>query len=369
MDLPSRLDLFALGRDYVLQRAQRIDPAQVDVEGSDVNIFVGSQSVVADYIVKQLAYAVARLTLDGADEDDLDRYVYDRYQQTRKGASAARGRVRLYRTAAGAAGTVPVGTKLLTATGIEYITTTSATFGGGTLQVFVPARAVQAGKETQVGANAIRRFARPGELFDPLLQVNNDLGMAGGEPAEEDEVFRDRIRKFWKSARRGVLAAIEFGALTVPGVTSVQAIEVLAGDANYPARVVMLYIADSSGIASAELGNDVIEALNDWRAGGIAVIVSTSLPQIVDVQLRLAFRAGVDTVSLTEDIRAAVVEFVNSLPVNGTLYVLQLGSVFQRFAADGLIVNRNTLAAPLGDLVPAAGQTLRTTMNNVTRAL
>lgn len=53
LDLPTRLDLYALGRDYVIQRATRIDPSQVDVQGSDVNVVVGSASYVAYQLVLQ----------------------------------------------------------------------------------------------------------------------------------------------------------------------------------------------------------------------------------------------------------------------------------------------------------------------------
>lgn len=365
-DLPTRLDLFALGRDYVTQRATKIDPAQVDIEGSDVNIFVGVASVIGDQIMKQLAARAGALTLDGSDDEDLDRYAFDRYQLPRKGASPARGGARIFRasTLAGA-GTIPIGTKVVTDTGFEYVLTTTASLGSGDVTTSGNVRAVEAGKATQVGAGAIKRFQNPSGLFDKTLQITNDAATAGGEDAEDDETFRARIRDYWKTARRGILAAIEFGALSVEGVVSAQAIEVLTSGSQ-PARVVNLYISDSTGVASDALAEEVLSALDDYRAAGIQVIISTSLPLIVDIQLRLAFRANVDTLTLTDNVRNAVVEFVNSIPVNGTLYVLQLGSILQRFASDGVIVNLNTLVAPVGDLVPDVGQTIRTTLANVT---
>lgn len=369
-DFPSRLDLFALGRDYVLQRATRIDPEQVNVDGSDVNIIVASSSQIGFALVLQLAQRVNSLLLDGAIGEDLDRYAFDRYQLTRKGASAAVGTVRFFRTAVTAgAGSVPIGTRLQTLTGVEYITTTQATFGATDFDATASVRAVEAGKVTQVGANQIRRIASPAALFDPSLQVNNDAAMAGGEDAEDDDTFRERIRDFFSTVRRGTLSAIEFGATVVAGVVSAQAIEALDPNTGNPARVVNLYIADGSGVASAALGAQVRASLEDFRAAGITVLTSTSLPQIVEIQLDLTFRAGVDTTTLAENIRAAVVEFVNSLPVNGTLYRAQLFSVLQRFQADGLIPDQNAIAAPAGDLVPAVGQTLRTTLSNVTIVL
>lgn len=132
-----------------------------------------------------------------------------------------------------------------------------------------------------------------------------------------------------------------------------------------PARVVNLYIADSSGVASNELATAVSQNLLDYRAAGIAVVISNSLPQIVNIQLALTFQAGVDTASLSDSIQAAVVNYVNSLSVNGTLYLSALYTVLQRFSTDGLIVTQGSVVTPTGDLVPSLGSTLRTTLANV----
>jgi uncharacterized phage protein gp47/JayE len=367
MDIPSRADLFQIGRSYVLDRATRIDPAKVDVQGSDVNVFVGSQSVVAYQLSKQLAYRTAALLLDSATGEDLDRLAWDRFQLLRKGASAALGTERFYRTSfALGAGNVPAGTVVRSGTGIEYTLITPALFGATQLDgALANVRASQAGKATQVGANALTIISNIGSLFDPTLQCNNDAACAGGEDPEDDDTFRNRIRAFWLTARRGILAAIEAGATSVPGVVSALAVESL-NTYGQPARVVNLYISDSSGVASQALAQQVEAALDDYRAAGIAVIVFTSLPQLVDVVLSLTFQGGVDTISLTNAVQAAVVEFVNSLPVNGTLYVGQLFSVLQRFASAGLVPNLSSIVAPAGDLVPTLGQTLRTLPQNVT---
>jgi len=106
-------------------------------------------------------------------------------------------------------------------------------------------------------------------------------------------------------------------------------------------------------------------ALDDYRAAGIAVIISTSIPLIVQIQLQLTFQAGIDTVTLSNTIQGSVVEFVNSLPVNGPLYISQLYSVLQRFAGDGLIPSQTSIVSPVGDLVPAVGQTIRTVSSQV----
>lgn len=365
LDFPTRLDLHAIGRQHVLARAKRIDPAQVDVQGSDINIIIASASYISFQVVLQMAQKTNALLLDGARGEDLDRYAFDRYQITRKGATAAIGTVRFFRTSAAVgAGFVGIDTKLRTLTGLEYVTTTQATFAAADTQATALVRAVTAGKVSQVGANRVRRVDNPGSLFDPSLQVNNDDPTAGGEDAEEDDIFRERVRDFFNTARRGTLSAIGFGARSVNGIESADAQEVLT-PLNQPARVVELFIADGSGVANTALGAAVTQQLEDFRAAGIAVLVNVSTPQIVPVQLKLTFQANTDTATVTENLRASIVGFINSLPVNGTLFRGDLFGVLRRFVRVGLIQNEDTVVTPTGDLVPLLGTTLRTTLGDV----
>lgn len=366
MDILSRLDLFEIGRRYILARATKIEPSIVDTRGSDANIFVGSMSFVGVAIVRQAVKLAKARMLDGANGEDLVRLVFDRYQLPPKEASPAVGSVSFVRsvfTAGG--GTIPIGTKLRTLTGIEYITLTDAVFGITQLTATADVRSVQAGKSQQVGKNQIRRFAEPGSIFDPSIQVTNPLAMAGGEDAEQDPAFRERARDFWPTQRRGTLGAIEFGAKTVAGVDSAAAYEALTANAQ-PARVVSMYIADSSGIASAALGAAVRAQLNEYRAAGIAVITELSIPQMITVKLKLAFVAGVDTATIGQAVRTAIVGVVNSLGANQTLLRATLTNVLTRYVKQGLIPDDSTIVEPVGDLVPTPGSTLRTTFTLVT---
>lgn len=365
MDLPTRLDLQQIGRGHIIDNAKRIDPKQVDTEGSDINIIVGSTAVVAYQIILQLAYKLAGLFLDSCFGEMLDRYAWDRYQEIRKGASSARTTVQFTRpTFDAGAGTIAVGTKISTLTGIEYITITEATFGEFDLASSAKVKAVQAGKDSQAGKNTLRRFTEPGLLFDSTITVNNSEAAAGGEPQEDDDTFKTRLRNFFITARRGTLKAIEQGGLQVPGVVSSKAEEVLSGGAE-PARIVKLYVADGSGIASTALAYDVRINLDDWRAAGIGVSVVTSIPYIVTIKLKLVFKANVDTDTLARSIKGAIETYVNNLPVNGTLTIGGLYSVLEQYKTSGLIISQNMIVEPVADIVPELGMAIRTTPANV----
>lgn len=368
-DLLSRLDLYSIGRAFILSKATKIEPAIVDVAGSNANIFVGSMSFVAHAIMRQLTKAVRDLSLLTARGEALDRYVWDRYRQRRKGASAALGAVTMTRTSAAiGAGVVPRDTKLGTLNGVEYLTAADAVFGASDLVVSdVKVRAVQAGKRFQVGRNQIRRFAQPSVLFDPSLTVTNPEPTAGGEDREEDDAFISRMQRFWLTQQRGTLAAIAFGALETQGVVSAQVTEALTGGA-MPARAVSAYFADSSGVASKALGDAVLITLDEYRCAGIPVLPELGVPQLVSVVMSLSFVAGVDTNLLAQTIRTAVVGYINSLGVGQTLEMGALMALLSRYRNQGLVTKDSTFIEPVGNVEPAAGRTLRTTLDRVTLA-
>lgn len=361
--LPSRLDYQQIGRRYIISKARNIDPAQVDIAGSNANILVAAPALMAQAVTRHFAERIRAHTLD-ADDEDIDREVLDRFQLPRKGASPALVPLELSRTSAAAgAGAIAVGTRLQTLTGIDYITTTACSFGATqTTGVTCDARAVQAGFEYQVGANQVRRFATP--PFDPTIQVNNSEPAAGGTAREDRDAYAERARNFFQASIRGTLPAIEAGALTVAGVASASASEVISK--GVPARLVTLVVADSAGVCNRVLAAAVSRALREWRGGGVGVIVLSSVPQMVSAQLALTFTADADTATLGSTIRQAVVDFINGLSANQTLLRGDLFAVLSRYKFQGLIVNDASIPLPAGDIVPDPGRTLRARFEDVT---
>lgn len=363
--LPTRLDYRQIGRRYIIAHAKKIDPAQVDIQGSNADILLAAPSLMAQAVTRHFAEALRAHTLD-ADDDDLDREVLDRYPLPRKGAAPAVVPLEFTRTAATAgAGPIPVGTRLSTLTGIDYITTTACSFGASqTTGVSCEARAVQAGFEYQVGRNQIRRFANPGLLFDPTIQVNNSEPAAGGAAREDKDAYAERARNFFTASRAGTLPAIEQGALTVDGVASASAIEVLTNGS--PARLVQLVVADLAGVCNRVLAAKVQQALLEYRCGGVGVIILSSVPEMVSGQLALQFAPNVDTSTLSTNVRQAIVDYINGLGANDTLYRSDLAAVLARYKSQGLIASQGSIVTPVGDVVPDPGRTLRARLEDWT---
>ena len=235
--LPTRADYFQVGAQEVFARsvsrprAQRLSPEAVFTEGTDINIIIAAASAMGDEATRHLAIRMAALYLDSAEGEDLDRLVADRFSPTvvRKQAAPAVVPLVFSRPSPPSAllgATIDVGDKVRTANGLEFELLQPASFSvGSTGPVTAPAQAVLAGTGGNVQAGTIVQFGQT--PADPSIVVTNLEPATGGTDVETDEALRERARDFFRVARRGTLAAIEFGALTVDGVASATAEEVL----------------------------------------------------------------------------------------------------------------------------------------------
>ena len=225
-DFPTRDDLFNVGANEILTRAQarnvgrQITAEQIFTPGSDANLFLAAGSVMNEEVSRANARSISNLTIDGASGIDLDRLVADRTNGTvpRKEAAASRGSLRFSRTstAAGAV-TYDLGSVVQTQSGIRFMILQNVSFGGASLgPITVDARAVEAGIGGNVDENTINRQSTP--FPDTTMIVTNPTFFSGGDDIETDSAYRARAKRFFQAARRGVLGAIEFGALTVEGV-------------------------------------------------------------------------------------------------------------------------------------------------------
>lgn len=363
-DLPTRADYVDIGADEVLQRSsvrpvgRRLSFEEVFTEGSDINIILASASAMSEEVTRQLSVRIGALFLDSATGEDLDRLVADRFSPTivRKSASPAVGTVDFFRVSGPLPGlAIAAGTRLLSTSGKTFETTALATLGAGsTGPVSAPVRALEAGLGGNVAAGTLTAFVTP---IDADLQVVNPAPMAGGDDTESDASLRARARDFYRTARRGTLAAIEFGARTVPGVRQATAVEELDVNGDQTGRV-FVFIADANGQANAALAAAVVTALLEYRAAGIIVDVIGAVPLFVPIQYRLQFQAQVDSTQAFAQVRAATVSQVNALAPQATLQISLLYSIAR--SVPGVIVPEDAIVIPAGDLVPAAGQVIRT---------
>lgn len=369
--LPTREDLFQVGAREILARSalrpegQRISREAVFTAGEDINILIAAASAMGDETIRRLAQRWAALYLDSAENEDLDRLVADRFSReiVRKQPQASVVLVTFRRgipPSSGAAVTIDAGKKVR-AGGVTFELLEPAAFG---VNARGPVRALaQCGSAGTVGNVAIGAI---GELVDPPdvgITVTNEEPASGGTNQESDGALRERARAFWRASRRGVLEAIQAGAEATPGVVHATAVELLDAE-GVPSGPVLCYVADSNGQSNSQLLEAVRLKLKDYRAAGVYVRVVGSAPRFEPVAYQIQFEPGVDTREKAQALKALTVSVVNLLQPGEPLQRSMLMSLARSIS--GAIVPDTAVQVPAGDVVPAAGESIKTDLSLVT---
>lgn len=345
---PSPQDLL----DQFIAEAMARNPRLLFNEG-DITLAQGhGAQAMADAVLRYAAQAFRETFIDGARGVALTTLVDDHLNLQRSPATAAITAVELTRTSGGAAGTIPAGTVVATAfdaDGNEVRFTTDALINvglaaNGPFTANVTASVV--GRAGNVAAGTITRIVST--LFDSTFSVTNPAQAAGGNEEESDDELKLRARAFWKTLRRGTLAALEFGALTVPVVRVAKATEDSTG-------LVTVVVSDSDGNSNAQMIALVEAALEEWRAAGSVVQITGGTPLVVDVAATLILREGVDIAVVGPLAEDAMEGRMMKLRQGETLYLDML-------TAAVLSVDDGVLAVDFDlteDQVPTSSQVVR----------
>lgn len=377
MDLPTTEELFRIARDEALVRNPALDRLEIERRGSDSNIMLAGAVAMADAVIGQLAKVEAARFQATARGRDLERLLFDRYGMVKKQASPAIGEVQFTTTApTGGAFTIPDGTLLTTAYGTQFIVVGSATFPAvSTGPVTAIVRSVQAGADQQAAAGTITSISSAITGMPNDLRVTNSAATAGADDEESDDSFRARAKDFFQTARRGTLSALRTGALTVPGCQKAAVFETLNAE-GYPGRFVQIVVSDAYteqfvgstvpatyAAQAATFALTVANALEDWRAAGVGVVVTVAEVILQSITLSLRYTAGADTNTTELRARAAVVGVVNDLAPGAALDPAALITALR--SVSGLYVTGNEVLAPAGVVVPRSLEVIRTSLSLV----
>jgi uncharacterized phage protein gp47/JayE len=378
MPFPSRQDYFRAARDAALIANAALSADAVERDGTDINVILAAGSAMADKVTGQLMAVSAGLFLDSAQQQALDRLVFDRYGLVRKPAAPALVNVNFSTGTPATAGfTIPAGTVLSTSDGIQFATLVATSIAAGSSgPVFVPATSLLAGSGQQIKAGVLTSIVSQIAGAPSNLLVTNNDASAGAADRESDQSLRNRARQFWTTSQRGTLQAIVNGALATPGVVTANALEVLDGNAR-PGRWVLCIVTDAytDGLAqlntttptyqaqSQALATSVFQTLNNYRCCGIFVQVIVAQVSMLQVTLALTFAAGVNTLAVANQAQAAVAGYVNGLAPGAAFVPANALAALRQVA--GLVITGNEIVTPVGTVVPNVLQVLRTTQQLV----
>lgn len=253
-------------------------PGRGDVDlhdGSRLTALVSMQVGLASRVGRYSGDRVAAARLGTATGDDLDEIVADDFgaEGLRKDAVAATGVVRLARSPGRPATTIPQGSRFAvpasqSSPAVVFRTTRTVPVLLNETTVDLDVTAVEAGT-----AGNIADPAAVTQVLDVLPDttwacVTPPAGtvFGGGDEREEDDTYRARlaVASPEQVREKGTLAAVTFGALKVPGVRFVQAVEPLDG-------TILLFVGDASYALPAALRAAVATELLRWRCLGVPV--------------------------------------------------------------------------------------------------
>ena len=344
--LPTFQQLYEAAKNEIQLRR----PDLVDFnEGSVLDALAGAGAVLADEAIKGGVELFAAQFFDTAAGADLDALAQDRFGIARTPATAAIGQAEWTRDAAGAY-VILAGTRFRATVGTETITvqsTAAVSVLATDTTVLIPVQATTTGRASNAAAGTLTEVVDV-VLADPGATVTNPEPLAGGTDAETDEAFRARIRQIYSTLRRGTVAALRTGALSVPGVAivTVDESEVETGGP------VAVYIGDPDARSNTLLAAAVATELENWRAAGILVEVFGATREEKALALQVAIERGSDQVAVGEAVRAALVAYGDTLQPGQVGQPSRLEKACHDASALVVGVEPTTTAA---DLTPSAG--------------
>lgn len=374
-DFPNFEDLFRIGRDEALLRDGRLSLEIIEREGTDANILNASASAMAEEVVSDLADVFAANFLDSARGEDLDKLVFDRYGLERTPAANALTTVNFSTTTPNpGAFPLPLQSVVATADGVQYELTVASVFpAASTGPIAVSVRALIAGLDQQVKANTLTSIITQLTGSPTDLVVTNPLASAGAADEEPDVDLRRRGKRFFTTARRGTLDAIEAAAVDQASVRTASAFEALDAFGR-PAQFAELVITDEFTESLAELDTvptayatqsqalaaTVFAGLSNVRPAGTFIRVTVAQVILQPVVLVLAFVAGADISAADIAARATLVNYINELSP-GETFVVEVATNRLR-SVNGLSVTGDEIFSPGGNVVPNPLEVLRTTL-------
>lgn len=269
-----------------LQDAQsRLDADQL--RRNDADVLARTLAGASHELHGHLAFIAAQIIYDTAETEYLDRWADIWLTVPRKAATPAIGNV----TITGTNGvTIPSGSVLVRADGVEYTTDADVTIASSTAVASVTASVAGQSGNT-IAATAL-------SLSSPIAGVNSTVvvaigGLVSGTDIEDDASLRGRlIARIQAPPHGGSKADYETWALEVPGVTRVWVSPQELGPGNVTVRFVR---DDDASIIPDSTEVSAVQSYIDERRP-VTAIVSVVAPVAVPLNFTISVTPNNSTV-------------------------------------------------------------------------
>lgn len=198
--------------------------------------------------------------------------------------------------------------------------------------VSTAATAVSVGSDGNVSAGAISILVAvpPG-----TLAVTNTAAFTGGSDDEDIEAYRARLMTEIGDPRTGSDSDLASWAEEVAGVEQATVFDNDNVGTPTPGHVTVRITGPGASIPGAPVIANVLAALQLQDVANITIHVATFTPKVQNVTVDVTTDTFHTLADVTPEVQAAVTNYINSVPVGGTLYVS--GLEWATFNLDGII--------------------------------
>ncbi|HEX7854429.1 MAG TPA: baseplate J/gp47 family protein [Sphingobium sp.] len=316
-------------------------------------------------LILQLLAATRAATATGT---DLDSWVAD-YGLTRLPAVAATGQVTFSRFTATAQAIVPVGSLVQTQDGSQRFVVTeddsytgwNTALGGyvmapGTASIIAPVSALNPGTAGNAVEGAVNTL---GQAIIGIDTVTNAAAFVTGEDAESDTALRSRFQLYIASLSKATKAAVSYAISSVQQGLS----WIIVENQSYAGATDMGYFYavadDGSGATGTPLLNAVATAIDLVRPITSRFGVFAATVVNANVAMSITTAAGYDHTSVASTVKAAIIAYINALPLGGSLDWSRLFQIAYDASPGVSNVSAVTLNGGTSDLAISAKQTAK----------
>ena len=237
----------------------------------------------------------------------------------------------------------------------------------GQLSLTATVEALTGGTAANVQANTLVQF---GSSIPSIDQVTNPAPITNGVDAESDEAFRARFILYLATLAKATKSALMAAALSVQQGLLISLLENQRPDGSTLLGSFTCIADDGSGDPPAALLDAIFNQLDATRAFSVEPFVTQPIPLQVTITLAVRLESplpiGVTSATVYVAIQNAIAAMVNKLAPGVTLTG---SSVVQTALSVADVASVSTASITLNgstnDLVPAAQQEIRTSVNHV----
>jgi uncharacterized phage protein gp47/JayE len=162
------------------------------------------------------------------------------------------------------------------------------------------------------------------QVPDGVTDVTNTTTFAGATDEEDMETFRARLLDFIRNPRTGSMADLESWAEAIEGVDSATAFNNDNVGVATPGHVTVRIAGPNGSIPSAGVIAAVLADLTMRDIANITIHVATFTQVSTNVTVAITLAGGYLLADVTASVQEAITDYINAVPVGGTVYIAGL---------------------------------------------